>query len=126
MYSICFCILFWNELNGQALTNFISSEYTDDDFNMDGSVIFQGPNNDKSTFLFNTILKHPGNDNNFSNFIISTAQVKPPNCIDADNDGFVTICHKLGTPAQQAITISVSALGVHGAHGEDYCGPCNN
>ena len=39
---------------------------------MDGTVIFQGPNNDKSAMLFNTTLRHPNNPENFSNFIIAT------------------------------------------------------
>ena len=56
--------------NTNFLTNFISTDYTENDFNMDGTIIFQGPNNDRSILLFNTILKHPDNPHKFPNFII--------------------------------------------------------
>lgn len=89
-----------DSLNSNYLTNFISSDYTNDDFNMDGTVIFQGPNNDKSALLFNTILRHPKNTENFSNFIISTEdnsnnfnddEDRRPVISDFDGDGLLDI-----------------------------------
>lgn len=63
---------FLNPLNQSYLTNFISRGYTKNDFNLDGLVIFRGPNNDRSNLLFNTVLKHPDNSLKFANFILST------------------------------------------------------
>ena len=56
------------------MTNFISRGYTENDFNLDGLTIYQGPNNDRSNLLFNTILKHTNNDIKASNFILSTRE----------------------------------------------------
>lgn len=56
--------------NTSYLTNYINRGYTENDFNLDGVVIFQGPNNDRANLLFNTILSHPDNPQNFANFII--------------------------------------------------------
>jgi uncharacterized repeat protein (TIGR01451 family) len=58
------------EQNPNFLPNFISRGYTSNDFNMDGAVIFQGPLNDRSTLFWETIIKHPDNKSNHSNFII--------------------------------------------------------
>ncbi len=44
-----------DSLNESYLTNFISTNYTQNDFNLDGSVIYQGPNNDRSNLLFKTL-----------------------------------------------------------------------
>ncbi len=63
-----------DSLNESYLTNFISTNYTQNDFNLDGSVIYQGPNNDRSNLLFNTVLNHPDNDFKASNFILSTEE----------------------------------------------------
>ncbi|MEM6316047.1 MAG: DNRLRE domain-containing protein [Bacteroidota bacterium] len=62
--------------NTNNLTNFITTGYTLNDFNLDGVTIFQGPNNDRSNLLFNTVLIHPDNTTNASNYILST-QEKP-------------------------------------------------
>ena len=51
-----------DSLNQDYLTNFISRGYTKNDFNLDGLTIYQGPNNDRSNLLFNTILAHPNNE----------------------------------------------------------------
>ena len=59
-----------SDKNLDFLPNFISAGYTNNDFNLDGTVIFQGPNNDRALLLFNTVLRHPDNPQNFSNFII--------------------------------------------------------
>ena len=59
-----------DDRNQGYLTNYISRGYTENDFNLDGIIIYQGPNNDKALLLFNTILNHPGNNQNFSNFVI--------------------------------------------------------
>ena len=64
-----------DESNESNLSNFISGGYTEKDFNMDGKVIFQGPGNDRSILLWNTVFNHPNNDQNQSNFIVSTAEV---------------------------------------------------
>lgn len=63
-----------NVANEDRLSNFISSGYTDNDFNMDGQVIYQGPDNDKANLLWNTILLHPDNELEHSNFIVSTKE----------------------------------------------------
>ena len=59
-----------NDKNERSLLNFISRNYTKEDFNLDGLVIYQGPNNDRSMLLFNTVLQHPNNATKLSNFII--------------------------------------------------------
>ena len=43
-----------------------------------------------------------------------------------DNEGTqrVTVCHKPGTPAEQNLVISPSAVDAHLGHG-DYEGPCD-
>ena len=64
-----------DEQNEDRLSNFISSGYTTRDFNMDGTVIFQGPNNDRSILLWNTVYNHPDNKENQSNFVVTTAEV---------------------------------------------------
>ncbi len=88
-----------DEQNEDHLSNFISSGYTTRDFNMDGTVIFQGPNNDKSILLWNTVYNHPDNEQNQSNFVVTTAEIVTQanydDCIrdntqsfcDFDNDG---------------------------------------
>ncbi|MEM1120289.1 MAG: DNRLRE domain-containing protein, partial [Bacteroidota bacterium] len=61
-----------DEGNGQFLTNFISQGYTQRDFNMDGKVVYQGPGNDRSPLLYYTVLEHPENGTNISNFVVQT------------------------------------------------------
>ncbi len=53
--------------------NYIVNGYHNEDVNMDGSVIFQGPNNDRSIILFNTVLIHPGNVNYAIHYIVIQA-----------------------------------------------------
>lgn len=57
--------------NESFLSNFVSTGYTQYDFNLDGKTIYQGPGNDRAALLFNTILKHPVNDNKISNYTIT-------------------------------------------------------
>ena len=57
--------------NENHLANFILPGYLREDLNMDGKAILQGPNNDKTILLYNTILKHPSNTSNLSNYIVS-------------------------------------------------------
>lgn len=49
------------EGNQSFLTNFISQDYTQRDFNMDGKVIRQGSGNDRSPLLYHTVLEHSEN-----------------------------------------------------------------
>jgi len=60
------------ETNAEFLTNFIAVGYTQRDFNLDGKVIYQGPGNDRSPLLYHTVLEHPDNNSNISNFVVQT------------------------------------------------------
>ncbi len=57
--------------NTDHLANYISVGYLKEDLNMDGKAIYQGPNNDRNIMLYRTILVHPANTGNLSNFITS-------------------------------------------------------
>ena len=50
--------------------NYIREGYLDTDFDLNGQAIFQGPFNDRSMILVNSILLHPGNEHRLSNFIM--------------------------------------------------------
>jgi len=50
--------------------NFITKGYYEEDLNMDGNVIFQGPGNDRGPQLFQVILNHEDNDLVLPNFIV--------------------------------------------------------
>ncbi|MFK7978808.1 MAG: hypothetical protein AB8G86_02400, partial [Saprospiraceae bacterium] len=73
IFSMFLQVLF-DSLNQKFLVNYINRGYTINDFNMDGITIYQGPNNDRANLLFSTILNHPNNNTNLSNFIISTKE----------------------------------------------------
>ena len=60
------------EENNDLLLNYIVKGYTQKDFNLDGDIIYQGPNNDRSPLLYNTVLEHPDNPNQISNFVVET------------------------------------------------------
>ena len=57
--------------NTLQLMNYIATDYTTTDFNLDGVIIYQGPNNDRSKLLFYTILASPDNINLLANFVIN-------------------------------------------------------
>lgn len=63
-----------DSMNQNYLVNYINNGYTVNDFNMDGITIYQGPNNDRANLLFNTILNHPNNPTNLTNFVISSKE----------------------------------------------------
>ncbi|GEM_PF-867828 len=67
-----FMYILLDETNVEFLTNFIARGYTQRDFNLDGKVIFQGPGNDRSPLLYHTVLEHPDNNSNISNFVVQT------------------------------------------------------
>jgi len=67
-----FIFILQEETNADFLTNFIGRGYTQRDFNLDGKVIYQGPGNDRSPLLYHTVLEHPDNDGNISNFVVET------------------------------------------------------
>ncbi|MEM6316437.1 MAG: collagen-binding domain-containing protein [Bacteroidota bacterium] len=67
-----FMFVLLDQGNEEFLTNFISVGYTQRDFNMDGEVIYQGPGNDRSPLLYHTVLEHPDNGSNISNFVVET------------------------------------------------------
>lgn len=56
--------------NTEVLANYISQGYLMSDFDLDGRSIFQGPSNDRSALLLNTILISPDNTNAFSNYVV--------------------------------------------------------
>jgi hypothetical protein len=56
--------------NVNYLANYISVGYYREDLNMDGKVIYQGPNNDRATLLYHVVLAHPGNPGLLANFIV--------------------------------------------------------
>jgi len=56
--------------NYEPIANWIRLGYMRSDINLDGQVIYQGPNNDRAMMLFNTTLSHPLNDGNIANFVI--------------------------------------------------------
>ena len=56
--------------NGGPNANHILQGYLQEDYNLDGVSIYQGPKNDRDFILFNTILQHPGNENTLANFIV--------------------------------------------------------
>ena len=57
--------------NVNSLPNYIRRAYDDKDLDMDGDVIYQGPDNDRSKLLFDVILRHPDNVNFLPNFIVT-------------------------------------------------------
>jgi hypothetical protein len=57
--------------NTQNLANFIINGYELQDLNLDGKVIYQGPNNDRATLLYHTVLVHPSNAALLANFIVT-------------------------------------------------------
>jgi hypothetical protein len=89
--------------NISSLANFVSKGYDLTDVDMDGSTIFQGPDNDRSKLLFNTTLSNAENQNFFANFVLSdklpetTSPSTAPSCGDdktvpsCDYDGDGTI-----------------------------------
>ncbi len=65
-----FWAVFFHPDNTNNLPNWILNGYHTEDVNMDGKVIFQGPNNDRDDILFFTTLMHPDNPNHYSNFYL--------------------------------------------------------
>jgi len=72
------------EANAEFLTNFIAVGYTQRDFNLDGKVIYQGPGNDRSPLLYHTVLVHPENNTNISNFVVETGVQRDSIIIEPD------------------------------------------
>jgi hypothetical protein len=62
-----------NPNNLERNPNYILLDYKSGDTNLDGRVIYQGPNNDRAPILFKSILLHPANYANLSNFMILDA-----------------------------------------------------
>lgn len=57
--------------NSAVLPNYVRRAYDTADYDMNGLVIYQGPNNDRSKLLFNTVIKSPENVYLIPNFIVA-------------------------------------------------------
>ncbi len=74
--------------NVNSLANFVSKGYDLTDVDLDGTTVFQGPDNDRSKLLFNTTLSNGENQNYFANFVLSdklpetTLPAAAPSCGD--------------------------------------------
>lgn len=83
-----------------------------------------GIDSDKDGYFRNYPIDHPLYDSYDENACLPNTQHEGCICVDADNDGFIELCHKKDNGEMLTKNIPISVLPTHLGHG-DTCGPCN-
>ena len=71
--------IFAHPNNVYYLANFVAAGYYNTDTNLDGTVILQGPKNDRNPVLFHTVFQTPFNTSNSANYSVYEQLPTPPN-----------------------------------------------